>query len=177
MYHNNPIQVADQERKLLWPSDGHNIPDFVLSIGTAFNPNSRKKMIERSSMQTNGIFGYAKSLANVAMDHIRSSLDSEKTWTDHIQQLNLLDHHKSHYQRINPILLEDPPALDDVNSMRILQETIRVSMKDDIRIARAAHRLIATSFYFEKITPIDLHPNGRFQYKGIDCIPYKITAM
>lgn len=89
VYHNNPILVADTERKLLWPAEGHNHPDFVLSIGTTYNPRSRKKLIEKSSMESKGLFGYTKTLASIALDHVKSSLDSEKTWTNHMQQLNL----------------------------------------------------------------------------------------
>ena len=167
VYHNNPIQVADLERKLLWPTEGYNIPDFVLSLGTTYNPNNRKKLIEKSSMMNIGLFGHAKSLASIAMDHIRSSLDSEKTWTDYKLQLSLPELYKDRYQRINPVLLEDPPALDDVPRMKRLQHIVRKQMKGDISISRAAHRLMATSFYFEKIMPIDTMPDGTLRCTGM----------
>jgi len=114
-----------------------------------------------------GLFGHAKTLANIAMDHIRSSLDSEKTWSDYMLQLSLPEIYKDRYQRINPVLLEDPPALDDVNCMKSLQNTIRTSMKGDVSITRAAHRLIATGFYFEKTTPVDALPDGTFGCTGV----------
>jgi len=166
VYHNNPIQVADLERKLLWPTDGINIPDFVLSIGTAYNPHSRKKLIEKSSIVNIGIFGHAKTLASIAMDHIRSSLDSEKTWSDYMLQLGLPKEYKTRYQRINPLILEDPPALDDVNRMKGLQSTVRKQMTNDPAIINAAHRLLATSFYFEKTSPIIALPNGTLLCTG-----------
>jgi predicted acylesterase/phospholipase RssA len=166
VYHNNPIQVADLERKLLWPTDGINIPDFVLSIGTAYNPHSRRKLIEKSSMINIGIFGHAKTLASIAMDHIRSSLDSEKTWSDYMLQLGLPKEYKSRYQRINPLILEDPPALDDVNRMKALQSTVRKQMTNDPAIINAAYRLLGTSFYFEKTSPIIALPNGTLRCTG-----------
>jgi len=166
LYHNNPIQVADLERKLLWPADGYNYPDFVLSIGTAYNPASRKKLIEKSSMVNIGLFSHAKGLATIAMDHIKSSLDSEKTWTDYIQQLSLPNMYKDRYQRLNPILVDDPPALDDVNCMNSLRGKTRNYMMGDTGLNLAAHRLLATSFYFEKIGSIDNLPDGTVQCSG-----------
>jgi patatin-like phospholipase/acyl hydrolase len=167
VYHNNPIQVADLERRLLWPSDGHNVPDFVLSIGTAYNPSSRRKLIEKSSMTNVGIFGHAKSLASIAMDHVRSSLDSEKTWQDFILQIGLPKEYKDRYQRINPHLLGDPPALDDVHRMKDLQSTVRTQMSNDTSIISAAYRLLATSFYFEKTSPIIAFANGSLSCTGM----------
>jgi hypothetical protein len=113
-----------------------------------------------------GIFGHAKTLASIAMDHIRSSLDSEKTWSDYILQLNLPKEHKSRYQRINPLILEDPPALDDVNRMDSLQNTIRKQMTHDPAIINAACRLLATSFYFDKTSPTIALPNGTLLCTG-----------
>jgi predicted acylesterase/phospholipase RssA len=167
VYHNNPIHIADLERRLLWPSDGHSVPDFVLSIGTAYNPNSRKKLIEKSSMVNVGIFGHAKSLASIAMDHIRSSLDSEKTYQDFILQIGLPKEYSDRYQRINPLILEDPPALDDVHRMKDLQSTVRKQMTNDTAIISAAYRLLATSFYFEKISPIIPQANGSLLCTGM----------
>jgi len=169
LYFNNPIQVADTERRLLWPADGHSYPDFVLSIGTAYNQHPRKKSGERSSRSSFGLFSHAKGLATLAMDHIKSSLDSEKTWTDYYQQLNLPPMYRDRYQRLNPILSEDPPALDDVACMNSLQMKTRKYMQDDTALNRAAHRLLATSFYFEKTMPIDNLPDGTLQCTGMFC--------
>ncbi|TVY16534.1 Phospholipase A I [Lachnellula arida] len=167
LYHNNPIQVADLERKLLWPTDGYNYPDFVLSIGTAYCQASRKKLIEKSSMVNIGLFNHAKGLATIAMDHIKSSLDSEKTWTDYIQQLSLPQMYKDRYQRLNPELFEDPPALDDVNCMNNLRAKTRKYMIGDTGLNRVAHRLLATSFYFEKLGPLDNLSDGSVRCTGV----------
>lgn len=37
LFFNNPVKVADRERKFLWPDVAHNHPDIILSIGTAKN--------------------------------------------------------------------------------------------------------------------------------------------
>ncbi len=46
LYHNNPIEIADIERKLIWPEMEHQYPDIVLSLGTGFNPASKKAVME-----------------------------------------------------------------------------------------------------------------------------------
>jgi hypothetical protein len=162
VYHNNPIVVADLERKHLWPTEGYNTPDFVLSIRTSYSPNSARKLNHKPSI---GLFGHAKDMANIAMDHIRSSLDSEKAWTDYI--LRLPENQKPRYQRINPELSEDPPALDDVYEMQSLQETIRAQMTGHPNIANAAHQLVATTFYVEKTTSVKAGSDGTFECSGM----------
>jgi hypothetical protein len=37
LYHNNPVKVANHERRLLWPDIAENPPDIILSIGTGKN--------------------------------------------------------------------------------------------------------------------------------------------
>jgi hypothetical protein len=37
LYHNNPVKVANHERKAIWPDVAENHPDVVLSIGTGQN--------------------------------------------------------------------------------------------------------------------------------------------
>ena len=36
IYQNNPIEIADKERKLLWPSLAKEYPDVIVSIGTSY---------------------------------------------------------------------------------------------------------------------------------------------
>jgi hypothetical protein len=167
LYYNNPIQVADLERRLLWPTDGNSYPDFVLSIGTAYNQHPRKKLNKTSSRSSFGLFSHAKGLATLAMDHINSSLDSEKTWADYYRQLGLPPMYRDRYQRLNPIFDEDPPALDNVACMNSLQIQTRTYMQGNTALNRAAHRLLATSFYFEKTMPIDNLPDGTLRCTGI----------
>lgn len=151
IYHNNPIQIADQERKLLWPSLSDEPPDIILSIGTSFNPNSsRRKNQKRPSAPHLGVLNHAKQLIKIAIDHISSTLDSEKTWKDYIDVLNPQSADEDRYVRLNPQLSGDPPALDEVYSIEGLQAEVRQLMraKGDT-IKRVARQLIATSFYFE----------------------------
>lgn len=43
LYHNNPVWLANRERKLLWPDVADKHPDILLSIGTGQNEDQIKK--------------------------------------------------------------------------------------------------------------------------------------
>lgn len=44
LYHNNPVDVANDERKLLWPEDASLHPDVLLSIGTGHHGEASKPL-------------------------------------------------------------------------------------------------------------------------------------
>lgn len=46
MYHNNPIQIADKERKLIWPSLKNKYPDITLYVGTTYNTNAKASTLK-----------------------------------------------------------------------------------------------------------------------------------
>ena len=60
LYHNNPIYIADRERKLIWPLQQDEEPDVIVSIGTAYC----KKMKVKNSrkMPSRGIGAYGTYL-------------------------------------------------------------------------------------------------------------------
>ena len=166
IYHNNPIQIADKERKLIWPNMEDEYPDIVVSIGTAFNPSSRPA-VEKTSPLRLGVFSHGKSLYKIAKDHIASSLDSEKTWETYMNVLQPPLIYRPRYVRLNPRLVEDPPGLDEVHRMKHLQGLTRDKFSDDDRIRKVALQLIASSFYFEKSAPAELTEDDSFQCKGL----------
>jgi hypothetical protein len=57
------------------------------------------------------------------------------------------------YVRINPKLGFKPPRLDEKNKLEMLRTTVLDKLRNSNyrwRIARTAHMLIASTFYFEK---------------------------
>lgn len=165
LYHNNPIQIADKERKLIWPNMEDEHPDIVVSIGTAFGPKSTPA-IERT-MPLRGVFSHGKALYKIAKNHVASSLDSEMTWENYMNVLQPLPIYRSRYVRLNPKLSEDPPALDEVSRMKYIRDLTRDKFSDDDRIREVALRLIASSFYFESSAPAGSKEDHGFQCKGM----------
>lgn len=150
IYHNNPIVIADQERKLLWPSLSEGPPDIIVSIGTSYNPDSvNRESMQRSTSLKLGVINQARNLLKIAKDHVASSLDSEKTWHNYLEVLNPSEKYRNRYVRLNPRVATDPPPLDAVDQLQRMQDATRTAMIRDPDIRRTALRLIATCFYFE----------------------------
>lgn len=152
LYHNNPIKIADQERRFIWPDQQDAEPDIVVSIGTAFCPKSEKD-VDKSTMrwrpESKGILAHLIFVANLGKDHIYSSLRSEKTWTEFIG--NKSSQSKERYVRINPALDKPPPKLDDVSQLEYLRSTTEIFARftNYSQVQEVIRRLVATCFYFE----------------------------
>ena len=168
IYHNNPIQIADKERKLIWPELENNFPDLVVSVGTTYN-SAAGLTTEKVAVPRLGIFSHGKALYRLAVDHIASALDSEKAWHSYMNVLQPPSNHRSKYIRINPQLNEDPPRLDDVERMSYIQDVVREMLISDDKIQKVALRLIASSFYFEKSQSVDVTSDGKVQIRGMYC--------
>lgn len=165
LYHNNPIQIAERERKLIWDKEVNEYPDLIVSIGTSFNPHARRVPVKKSSAARLGVFAHGKILAKIAKDHIAASLDCERTWSEFMSTLPD-SARNSRFVRLNPELQEDPPELDDVSRMKSLQDTVRAQMSENPRINKLAMQLAMTSFYFETTRPLQEYEKGIFVAQG-----------
>ena len=168
IYHNNPINIADKERKLIWPSLENYHPDIVLSIGTSMNATGRST-VEKEPSPLSGILSHGRSLYKIAIDHIVSNLDSEKAWENYLSVLQPPPDYRSRYVRLNPRIGEDPPKIDEVDRLKYIQDTVRKELSVDRRIDKIASQLIASSFYFEidkimKGSDDDVHCQGLLRY-------------
>ncbi|KAL9606732.1 MAG: hypothetical protein Q9179_000088 [Wetmoreana sp. 5 TL-2023] len=165
IYHNNPIQIADKERKNLWPSLKTDYPDVFVSIGTSYGRPRRNRELASPPAQV-GVVSHGKLLYKIVNDHIDFALDSQKAWEDYISILQPAPEHLTRYVRLNPQLQEDPPSLDEVERMEMLKATVRSQMKNSKEISVLALQLVASCFYFEKSAPAELQSNNSYQCKG-----------
>ena len=146
--YNNPIGIADHERKLIWPTLQEIEPDIVVSIGTGYNKN--KVSADCGTPSSRGMISHGKFLAKMALDHIAISLDSERTWREYLGAMppNTSDRHR--YFRLNLELDTDPPEMDDVVNMRRLRDLTYDKYKDSpAELRKLACRLVASCFYLE----------------------------
>ncbi|KAI9861482.1 MAG: hypothetical protein M1824_002374 [Vezdaea acicularis] len=150
LYHNNPVVIADSERKLIWPEIACRHPDVFLSIGTGYNSvGAQEPSPERPSAKS-GWISYAKIQYKIAIDHIANSLDSERAWIDFLRILNPSPEDRGRFIRLNIGLNGDPPRLDDLAQMKSLQYKVRSQFRHNKIIKHVAHRLIASCFFFER---------------------------
>ncbi|ORX91403.1 acyl transferase/acyl hydrolase/lysophospholipase, partial [Clohesyomyces aquaticus] len=147
LFHNNPVWIADREWKLLWSNEICDQPDIVLSLGTAYNPHTRRVPVGRNLPEKRGIITHGRSLMKLAKDHIEDSLDCEKIWADYMS-LRPPNTSQDHFIRYN-VPLGKVPMLDDIHSMEQLQQDVRAHLSSNsYRIKNLAMQLMATSFYW-----------------------------
>jgi hypothetical protein len=199
LFHNNPIRVAVNESKLLWPETEGYHPDILLSIGTGqhdadtegFSESmqnedkhkprrywpSREKTAKQSKRSGTGLkpFAEVQSLLTMFKKRAESVLDPELAWRNLHQEVP----HAAvdRYIRINPKTRERTPRMDDKSLIHILHNEIRdgLGRRDmPMRIANIARRLVASSFYFDKMgsRQVDDH---HITVQGISQIKNKIT--
>lgn len=126
-------------------------PDILLSVGSGWCSTLRSPTrVPRPNRRT-GIGSYFKALVRIAVDHIESSLDSEKAWENYLDIICQQPGPHCPYRRLNVDLEEPPPKLDDVDSLDELRELAKQQWTRDERITSTARCLIASCFYFERL--------------------------
>lgn len=150
MYYNNPVEIAEHEWKLIWGSNLCSHPDVLLSLGTGYDPHKRERPMQINALKR-GIYRETKHMFKMAADRMHDALDCEKAWSQYIRHFPG-DISESRFMRYSPELVKALPALDDVDQLDRLQETVRKdldSARNTARFQRLAMQLVATSFYFE----------------------------
>ncbi|THY21832.1 FabD/lysophospholipase-like protein [Aureobasidium pullulans] len=192
LYHNNPVHVANRERKLLWPDLANKHPDMLLSIGTGQNLDDveREKRQRHSSVSRSGdrsrsptrqARGLRRTLNSFGALYQRfdNILDAENTWTDFKADIDNLDSNfPSPYIRINLDLERKLPPFDAKEKFQELRQDVRERLRDPdvVRMTRdIASSLIASSFYFRLLSSVPQR-SGRVRCTGIPHIDIEVSS-
>ncbi|KAH0289422.1 FabD/lysophospholipase-like protein, partial [Aureobasidium sp. EXF-3399] len=166
LYHNNPVHVANRERKLLWPEIADKHPDMLLSIGTGQNTfETREKLARRSSSPKDGdkSKGIRRTL-EALYQRFDNILDAEHTWAEFEADINNRNtEFPSPYIRFNLDLKKKLPPFDAKDKFREFQADVKQRLKDSdvVEMTRdIACSLVASSFYFE-LTETTQQQRGR----------------
>ncbi|KAI4844618.1 FabD/lysophospholipase-like protein [Aureobasidium sp. EXF-8845] len=174
LYHNNPVHVANRERKLLWPEIADKHPDMLLSIGTGQNTIEAREKLERRSSSpkdedtTHKSRGLRRTLE--ALYHrFDNILDAEHTWTEFEADINNRnDDFPSPYVRFNLDLNKRLPPFDAKDKFQEFRNDVKQRLKDPdvVEMTREiACSLVASSFYFESENTIP-YRGGSFMCSG-----------
>jgi patatin-like phospholipase/acyl hydrolase len=187
LYHNNPVWVAHHERKLNWSDVSAQQPDVFLSIGTGYhNPNTKNmEQVPRSSWRstepkiapqpsvlsppTPKLLSFTGQIWNTATNRLDNILNCTKIWDSF--RLDVLETHSTYrqrYIRLNPDLQFKVPSLDQVNQLYDIQAAAATEMQNSSsRVREVAHRLIASTFFFDKLASSTKEvEEGKFECKG-----------
>ena len=176
LYHNNPVRVADLERRLIWPDTDNSPPDILLSIGTGCDNTIRNEAQQSFSLHKRRTFTMPpepretvegsrarvlrrervpqpRKLFNILVNRVGNILDTELTWLTFMSEATRGDQDdKTRYHRINPSIGEEPPRLDETKKLPHLRHRMAHVMRDPAfhnQIGVIARRLVASSFYVE----------------------------
>jgi hypothetical protein len=167
VYNNNPINIAERERKLIWPALAEQEPDIVVSIGTLFCAKTENKRTAKWPPSPKGIVNNFKFLAKMASDVLHTTLNSQRTWEEFISVRRPAGPEKGRYIRLNPELNVQPPKLDEVDQLAYLEEVTRFHIIGDHKLQTLARQLVATSFYFETVGDVRAAENDNmFEVDG-----------
>ncbi|KAH0354229.1 FabD/lysophospholipase-like protein, partial [Aureobasidium melanogenum] len=186
LYHNNPVHVANRERKLLWPAIANKHPDMLLSIGTGQNlSEQRTEASERRASspkddttptaQTIKSGGIRRTF-NALYQRFDNILDAEHTWTEFEADVNNLnDGFPSPYIRLNLDLKSKLPPFDAKDKFQEFRTEVRRRLKDPdaMRMVKdVACSLVASSFYFKLSKTAPLR-GGSFMCTGYICCRFE----
>ncbi|KAK8121780.1 hypothetical protein PG984_010450 [Apiospora sp. TS-2023a] len=159
--HNNPIRIADSERKVLWPDV--QVPDMILSLGTGGSAHLGRVASEHMSEARKGVFNHGLQLYSILRNNMQQTLDCERSWNEFfdnmVTALSTTSFTTSRFRRLNPDV-GTIPALDEKDKIDDLRRRALESLRhDQSRIQDIARQLVASSFYLE-LLPIDSEPES-----------------
>ncbi|KAK6351889.1 hypothetical protein TWF718_005033 [Orbilia javanica] len=168
--YNNPVRVAESERKLIWQESRNLRPDIFLSLGTGFNPQEQLTKKQSSPIHPQGIVNWVRVIASFAKTHIQSSFDCQKTWADFFPEIPNSVNPDGRYIRLNVPLNGNTPELDDLTAHNYLvQSAEEYTDREESKLQMIADRLICSSFYFEVEHSEPYSPDEpRRKYRGMD---------
>ena len=112
-----------------------------------------------------GIVTHGRTLLNILRNHMEASLDCEHVWNDFCATLpRAID--SSRFVRLNPGLNGAIPELDAKSEMAPLRRSVQQSLAQEPTVIRVAHQLVASTFYFHLLCPIE-EENGSFLVQGL----------
>ncbi|KAF8540174.1 hypothetical protein BDD12DRAFT_980545 [Trichophaea hybrida] len=163
---NNPIEIAEYERKMLWPDHMH--PDILLSIGTGGEPKEEFELGSdlRDPISQKGLVGYLKRLKAIVAHQSKHAMNSELAWENFRGRKNLEKLEDQAYLRLNMELLDRIPKIDQVEDLDFLiKEATKYADDNEVMINNTVIKLIASLFYLrlDEATP-DRHDNVQQQH-------------
>ncbi len=174
------MRIANYESKLLWPDIEKHPPDILLSLGTGHNGQDTEGYLEsqlydkrRLQMRAdiamppetqarrwnfaNIIRPTVTQWLSILFNRVDNILDSEQIWRGFRSDVMGASGHAevSRYERINPNIGFRPPKLDQKSQLEPIQRAVKGKLSGaplQSKIARIANRLVASSFYLEKLS-------------------------
>jgi predicted acylesterase/phospholipase RssA len=195
--HNNPVRIANYESKLLWTDAEDLHPDILLSLGTGYHdvdadysgetpPSHARKLRRKTADQASPAVNKKRSVAfkgfseveswvKIFKTRVESILDAELTWRDFRNDVvgKSSPIAAERYIRFNVRTKGPVPKMDDKNQLGPLKTEASNALnapENRSVVETIAHRLVASSFYFEKLGPMREAGDATMVQGKITCI-------
>lgn len=185
------MNVAQHERMLIWKDVSSQSPDILLSIGTGHDGHmDQDRAVSPSVFRSfsSGRSGksalppqpdvplrpltkfstFTAQLLTTVTDRFDSILNCNKIWNDfRVNAVGQYTHDRRRFIRLNPDLGFKVPKLDEVRELGNIQKAASDHLKHNSRVKEIAHRLIASTFFFEKIEASTRENDGKYECEGM----------
>lgn len=175
---------------MIWSDVGAQQPDIFLSIGTGHhgpNPKERtletRRLLRRSTGESNAsehvpqpevqprststLLPFGGQLWNTVSGRFDNILNCTRIWDNfRLDVLEPYSNQRRRYIRLNPDLRFKVPSLDEVDRLGDLRNSVAREMQHNTKLKEIAHRLIASTFFFEKVDSSTKENKDRFECKG-----------
>lgn len=155
---NNPIGLAVNEARFLWPQECR--VDVALSIGTGW---ADERIAEYNILHAHVVHGWLKR----CIDSFESKLDSERLWLEYRQTLD--EEGRTRHHRLNTKLPNPLPFMGDTSAIERMDHITAAyfeSGKGLRQLQKAAEALLASLFYVSIDRSTRMPNNDRYLFKG-----------
>jgi hypothetical protein len=164
---NNPVDIADKERRILWAEeDLLGCRDLVVSLGAGVEaePHAHPNGSIRSAAPSMVDTIRKLSIQRDPLKRLSPARPCQMASEDFAS--NIASHpNPPKYMRIDGILMISLPTVDDASEMESLQRMVRADLDPQI-VKITAAKLLAAMFYFEADHDIVEQVDGRFTAQG-----------
>ncbi|KAK3336354.1 hypothetical protein B0T19DRAFT_36498 [Cercophora scortea] len=184
---NNPVRLAYDEYKRIWPSSTLMEPDIIVSIGTSIHVDEEGRVKNSRSARLESVkrllpSGVRKKV-ETGLDMVEATLDCHREWVEFKETTRGRLRANSH--RLDVGLFDKPPPLDAPDRMHKLESDCQNYLSRESiekrrppymdsnyasaheHIKAVAGRLLASLFYMEHILPEDME--GSYYESVIHC--------
>ncbi|KAK5093232.1 hypothetical protein LTR70_004875 [Exophiala xenobiotica] len=155
MVHNNPVNIALWESRVLWPTITK--PDVVLSLGTCTREVTPSPIVGTPKLSIRDAFPFRIART------FWTSMDGQATWRDLMNRLD--PEAQKDFFRLSIEYPGQEPAMDDHSAMDGLASAVRLHAVGVMERAEVLMALLVSSLFFE-LSSLPVVVGGRISCEG-----------
>ncbi|KAI1446087.1 hypothetical protein F5Y02DRAFT_426089 [Annulohypoxylon stygium] len=182
-----PVEVAHQEARLIWSDVANLPPDIMLSVGTGchvkdgyMSQSGKSTNLNTDSSSSKNMFPLGNPFSKPTREVVKTDDQAfNRIWNKFVggkftSALSNTTEDRRRYVRISPELNIPAVKFDDIQRLdEIEREAEEVIQQNMLVIKEVAHRLIASTFFFEKDVGSVKQTASGYTCKGSICCKFR----